>query len=323
MSLTGGQLRRLIENEDNAYIRCAGFLFIRFGLSPEHHWSWLGEYLLDDQEFSLSSREPSAGMTTIGEYVEGLLTQDHYYSAVLPRLPMAVKKHLETRLAQVPQDRKRTKANRRLLDVFGEKGVQIEACTGDGEWREGEVVELLADSSRPKVRMRFEGGDEEGLVHLGRVIVADSRYSSRSGHRNRERGRSRSRSVDWSRERGKSTKELLDEHRRREQDKAVCSSGKEYSRRPVSFQVALPREMGNASKSLIESEEGDGPGRRGRRQESVREKSPEMDRKRKREEDDEYKARMKQLYEKYGTAKAPQDAGRRSDLEGPDVMRFG
>ncbi|CAE8583796.1 unnamed protein product, partial [Polarella glacialis] len=50
MGIDSRQLRRLMENPDNPYIRCVGFLFVRFGLPPDHLWNWLGEYVLDDEE---------------------------------------------------------------------------------------------------------------------------------------------------------------------------------------------------------------------------------------------------------------------------------
>merc|ERR1719265_917811 len=34
MGIDARQLKRLIDNTDNPYVRCAGFMFIRFGLTP-------------------------------------------------------------------------------------------------------------------------------------------------------------------------------------------------------------------------------------------------------------------------------------------------
>eukprot|EP00445_Apocalathium_hangoei_P042083 CAMPEP_0203974434 /NCGR_PEP_ID=MMETSP0359-20131031/100101_1 /ASSEMBLY_ACC=CAM_ASM_000338 /TAXON_ID=268821 /ORGANISM="Scrippsiella Hangoei, Strain SHTV-5" /LENGTH=634 /DNA_ID=CAMNT_0050912617 /DNA_START=102 /DNA_END=2007 /DNA_ORIENTATION=- len=361
MNLTGGQLKRLLESEDSPLIRCAGFVAIRFGLPPEHIWNWFGEYILDDQEVPVGK---GGGNTTIGEYVEGMMTQDHYFSTVLPRLPNVVKRHMESKLAQVSQERRRSKANRRVLDLFRERGARVEACVGDSEWRTGEVLEVLADTgtfaSRPKVRVRFEHvaeGEREELLEERRrteqdraVCSSGKEYSRRPvsfqvasvmeqralAPWRRQRALAQplavAGGVDWSREKGKSSQELLEERRRTEQDRAVCSSGKEYSRRPVSFQVASVMEQGSHSKNLVRNEEGEerrrsggcGGGSGGQRQDP-RDSSPDFEeKKRKREQDAEYQGRMKQLFEKYGTAKsASSDASRRSDIEGPDVMRFG
>eukprot|EP00435_Cladocopium_sp_Y103_P011972 s1889_g3.t1 len=47
----------LMDHPDNAYIRCVGFLFVRFGLAPDSLWNWLGEYVLDDEELR-PAKEP-------------------------------------------------------------------------------------------------------------------------------------------------------------------------------------------------------------------------------------------------------------------------
>lgn len=331
---------------------------------------------MDDDEFKLSVKEDASAKLTIGEYVESLLTNDRYFTTVLPRLPTPIKRQLEAKLVQVGQERRRAKANRRLLDTYKERGVRVEVCSDDGEWRPAETLEVIDETtSRPKLRVRLgfrlgsssscggarqeadreDSEAEEAVVHIGRVILSDSRYESRPSRARRSRSRSsgggaekrssrarrssrsRSGSVDWARERGKSTAELLEEHRRREQDRAVCAQGKDYCRRPVSFQVALPMEMGNATRTLsntnerrqdeqyVASGEARGGGgahhrREAREQERERSRSPEW----RRQESLEYKARMRQLFEKYGQAKpSAQEDRRRGDIDAPDVMRLG
>ena len=240
MGLQRRQLKSLLENDDNVFIRCAGFLIVRFGLPPEQMWNWVGEYILDTDP--LRTSKDAEGATTVGQFVEQLLTQERYFATVLPRLPMTAKRQLEVKLAQVDQLRKRAEANRRHLEVYRQPGVRVEASINDGDWVEAEVVELQdAVPHRPKLRLRLEEGKEIS-VHLGRAIIADPRFAPNS-----------SRGTDWSYEKGRSAAELIEEMRRREQDKA-CASGKEYSKRPVSFQIALPMEQGNASHTLIREE---------------------------------------------------------------------
>merc|ERR1719401_34250 len=250
MGIDMQQLRRLVELDDSPYIRCIGFLFIRYGLPPEHLWPWLGEFVLDTEEFATS--KGSDLYTTIGEFVEGLLNEDKYYSTVLPRLPMSMKRQLEAKLAPIPQYRKRTKCNLDLLDIYRLENVKIEANT-NGDWIAGQTLELIDDApSRLKVRVRLEDGTED-IVHLGKIILTDRRYAGYSGNRPNNRARSRSRSrTDWAREKGRSDKELVDELRSRDREKAVCSSGKEYARKPVGYKAAcaLPREQGAASNRL-------------------------------------------------------------------------
>jgi pre-mRNA-splicing factor 38B len=319
MGIAGPQLRRLIDNSDNAYVRCCGFLFIRFGLTPEQLWPWLGEYVLDDEE--LRPAKDSEWATTIGEFVEGLLTQDKYYSIVLPRLPMSTKRQLEAKLAPITQYRKRTNANLDLLDVYRQENVKVEAnCNGD--WITGYTIELVDDApSRLKVRVRLEDSTEE-TVHLGKVILADKRFANHTGTRsNRDRSRSRDR-TDWARDKGRTDKELVTELRTKDREKAVCSSGKDYARKPLGYKAscALPREQGTASTRLMEEETFVPMKQVRRRSPSPATREQEF----RKAPSAEHQARMQALFEKYGMGKTEQQSssGYR-ELDSADVMRLG
>jgi pre-mRNA-splicing factor 38B len=47
--LSEGQVKLLLNNEDSAYIRCAGFLYIRYLCDPKDLWTWFSPYILDEQ----------------------------------------------------------------------------------------------------------------------------------------------------------------------------------------------------------------------------------------------------------------------------------
>lgn len=280
----------------------------------------MGQYVLDDEEFKPSP--DSEFRTTIGEYVEGLLSQEKYYNTVLPRLPMGVKRQLEVHLAPIGQYRHRTKSNKNILDEFRRPGTRVEADVR-GDWLEGRVVEVDDDPpTRIKIRIRLEDGTEE-YAHLGRVILSDGR---RARSRSRSRGRGgNAANIDWSRNKGRTTKDLVDELRSRDRDRAVCSSGKEYARKPLGYKAAcaLPREMGASSQRLLE-EETFVPMSRPRNQ-----RSPSPDRRgggaSGKPPSAEHQARMQQLFEKYGNVR-PGEAGtssRGSELDQADFMRLG
>jgi len=317
MGLDGHQLRRLLENQESPYIRCCGFLYVRFGLPHDQLITWLGEYILDDEEFKPAPE--SEWKTSIGEYVATLMSQDKYYNTVLPRLPMVTKRQVEEILAPLGQNRKRMQANKHALGSFREAGLKVE-CNIGGDWIGGKIIELEEDQpTRPKVRVRLEDGSEE-YIHLGKVIIAEGR--------SRRSGRSRSRSpgggkTDWTRDKGRSDKELIDEMRSKEREKAVCSSGKDYARKPVGYKAAcaLPREQGQASYRLME-EETFVPMNRGKRGRSP---SPEQQNfARNKQQSAEHQARMQQLFEKYGNQKSAAQAGGNDDgVDRPDVMRLG
>lgn len=325
MGLDSRRLQRLIDSHESPFVRCCGFLFVRFALDPGQLWSWLGEYVLDEEEFGPS--KDADWVTSVGEFVEALLSQERYYSVVLPRLPMSAKRQLEAKLAMVPQFRKRTQANQKLLDVYRRHDVQVEA-EEDGKWEQGWTVEL-DDShiTRPKLRIQLKSGREVN-VHIGRVILADTNYSGDKGY---HRG---SDTIDWARSKGRSQAELIDEQRTRDRERAVCASGKEYAKKPVGFKVAcaLPREMGAASHRLLEDETFVPKDSRKRR----RSPSPAQQEARQ-VQSKEHQAQQQQLFEKYvmqkahtataggggGSAGGAGSANVMGQVEGPDVMRFG
>merc|ERR1712136_689539 len=151
-------------------------------------------------------------------------------------------------------------------------------------------------------------------VHIGKIILADRRYSGHTGGSGRPR-RSRSRSrdrTDWAREKGKTEKELVDEMRSRDRERAVCNSGKEYARKPVGYKAAcaLPREQGAASHRLME-EETFVPMKQSQR----RSPSPSLQHQEFRKAPSaEHQARMQQVFEKYGIQKCAESANNRADI---------
>merc|ERR1712139_333414 len=150
------------------------------------------------------------------------------------------------------------------------------------------------------------------------------------GSRSRSRSPHRGRSPDWSREKGKSDAELVQDLRARQRERAVCSSGKDYARKPIGFMsgLALKRDVGVASSRLRE-EETYAPRQVERRKELTEE---ELLEKRKQERarlemDRELQLRQQQLFEKYGANNpkekaAPKDAPADWD-QAPDVLRLG
>jgi len=328
LGLDGHQMFQLLDSIESPYIRCLGFVHLRFGLHTDRLWGWLGEYVLDDEEFQTT--HGSGKWTTIGEFVEDLLNLDKYYGAVLPRISGQARRQLDEKLAPVVQYRKRTWANREVLDLYRTRGTRVEVCI-DGTWVEAEVVDLLEDfHSRLKVLVRFTAADSaeerEESIHLGKVILRDPAPAGFVPDRLERRGRSRSRSRDrnqWSWHKGKSDQQMVSDLRQEARERAVCSSGKEYAKRPTTFDKGLAKQregQGVNARRLLE-EETVVKVSAGKRHRSP---SPSELQPKQKEESAEHKERMRKLFEKYGNAKSSETKAQDLNaIETTDVLRLG
>ncbi|CAJ1446858.1 unnamed protein product, partial [Effrenium voratum] len=306
IGLSYDELNLLCESKDWPYIRCCGFLYIRFGCAPEKLWDLLGEYCVDDEEFEPSKSTP--GFTvTIGEYVESLLMDERYYYSTLPRIPMGVKKKIEEKVAPLGQYRKRAAQNKSTLHLFKEPGTAVEACRDNGVWVQGAVVQVI-ESISTRISVRVLANGKEEVYHLGRVIlrakaapipVAEPESEERDRSRSRSPKREgRSGSPDLTRNRGQSLDEMLEELRAKQRERAVCSTGKDYARKPIGFMsgLAMKRDVGQASTRLRE-EETYAPRQVEHRKQMAEELNlgrPETER------DREQQLLKQQLFEKYG-----------------------
>merc|ERR1719473_2329999 len=264
IKLTRSQINELLESRESVYLRCAGVLYLRFGVDPNTLAPWLKNLFLDEEELTTDMEQKRR--QTIGEWVEGLVQDDKYYDFLMPRIPVQGRKSFENTLIMLPQFRERAKVNARILEEFFE--MEVEACS-NGDWLDGKVVEVNTDSQfYPYFVVKLEDGATEDMP-IGMVILKDtkepkdskesrdSKDKDREKDRDKDRDRDRDRGgrVDLSRSRGKSLEELKELYKEKDRDKALAV-GKDYARRPVGYKSALAqkREVGTASARLIEEE---------------------------------------------------------------------
>jgi len=323
-------LRRITDSHVSTVVRCVGFLFIRYTVPPEELWEKLEEFILDDAK--IQPRDGGkASAITVGEYIEGLLLKDKYYSTPLPRIPASVRRKLEEKIAPLTQYRKRTSANHRIFSRgLPEANMPVEVSIG-GHWHYGRATEVLTKiPSRLKVRVKLESGDEH-VAHIGKVVLRGPVPAlDMAPERSRSRSRSRSpsqqgRSLDWSRHKGKSDAQMVEELRGRAREEAVCSDRKGYAKRLPRYEtgLAIKREKGSAEASLIEEETLIKVAQRARVLTEEEEEEIERARRRIAHEEDERQRKLKDIYERYGQQKSRTAGAKASDLEGPDTLRLG
>jgi pre-mRNA-splicing factor 38B len=170
----------MLDHVDSPYIRCIGFLYLRYAADPSTLWSWFEPYLYDEE--SVQIRQGKADVT-VGEYVRMLLENQEYYGTRLPRLPLVLERQFKVKLLQAEKTEERAKLheqNKAAMEYFQKIGSRIQALYGDEEnpvtWydavvdrailRDSESGELL---SRPKFQVTFPEYGNTEVVSLGEV----------------------------------------------------------------------------------------------------------------------------------------------------------
>ena len=108
----------MLDHVDSPYIRCIGFLYLRYAADPSTLWSWFEPYLYDEE--SVQRRQGKAD-TTVGEFVRMLLENLEYYGTRLPRLPLALERQFSVKLLQAERTEERAKLheqNKAAMEYF-------------------------------------------------------------------------------------------------------------------------------------------------------------------------------------------------------------
>ena len=116
MRLTIKQIQNMLDDEHSPYIRCLGFLYLRFGCDPKDLWGWFEPYL-EDEEVVHPASDQSVEMT-IGQYCAMLLKEMNYYGTMLPRIPVKTERTIKIMLLLVEQKQQRRNANRKIVDRY-------------------------------------------------------------------------------------------------------------------------------------------------------------------------------------------------------------
>jgi pre-mRNA-splicing factor 38B len=157
---TEKQMTTMLSHHDSPYIRCIGFLYLRFASSPHELYAWCQPFLYDEEKVTLTAKGQDKATMTIGEYVrELLLTNLSYFGTRLPRLPVTVERDIQTNLQL--EEEKEARAQHHLALTSTNKQQQPN-------------VELFQEG----MHIRGLYGDEENPVTwypciIGRIILRD------------------------------------------------------------------------------------------------------------------------------------------------------
>lgn len=179
---TESQMKLMLDHVDSPYIRCIGFLYLRYAADPNIIWKSFQPYLYDQEAVTVRANV-NAKESTVGEFVRGLLTDLEFYGTRLPRLPIAIEREIKEKLLQeeeIEQRAQRHFSDSKLMEYFEKIGSRVKAMYGDEEnevaWYDAVVDRVLRKDdetgvqfSRPKFIVTFlEYGNTES-VSLGEM----------------------------------------------------------------------------------------------------------------------------------------------------------
>lgn len=243
LKLTEDELLTMTEDR-NIFVRSTAYVWLRFVHPPHKLWDWFESVLLDDEVFIPAADKSAQNEMTFGLFLENLLTGDRYFSTVLPRLPAKVKTLYSMQVYTLPAHRNRKERNLNRLWKF-KRGVDVLACHRC-EWREGIFLDFYQEDadSQKFAMIKFECEDESVPIDLGLVIVLSHRHKKRKTQQQTQKaeiGEIRDHPEDQE----LTPDYVLTDLRRREQEKATVTTGKDYAKRPFSYKASLSLSMGN------------------------------------------------------------------------------
>lgn len=178
-------MKHMLDHVDSPYIRCIGFLYLRYACEPRMLWGWVEPYLYDEEPVRVEANQAKPE-TTVGEFVRSLLTDMNYHGTLLPRLPVNIEREIKVKLLQAKQNEDRAKhhtQNDRTMQYFQTLGSRVRALYGDDEnpvtWYDAIVDRVISkdEAGAPLLRPRFvvtfpEYGNTE-TVGLGEMDMPE------------------------------------------------------------------------------------------------------------------------------------------------------
>jgi len=200
------QMHLMLTHADSPYIRCIGFLFLRYVADPNTLLSWYKPYLFDEESVQVvcsSHAKSSKVASTIGSFVRSLLQNMDYYGTLLPRLPISVEKNIKDHLAVADGIERRALqhlGNPQVMRYFQTVGNRVQALYQDDEnpiaWYDAvidriileKITDISSPPSRPTFVVTFSGYGNTETISLGEMdLPLDSPLAVANYQRTEER----------------------------------------------------------------------------------------------------------------------------------------
>ena len=203
---TEKQMGLMLSHKDSPYIRCIGFLYLRYAVAPTRIWNFFEPYLYDTEPLQVcaNTARPQA---TVGEYVRSLLSADRdYHGTLLPRLPVQIERDFVEKLRSAARIEERALSHlehpSRMLQLHT-VGAKVRALYGDEDnpvtWYDAVVDRVITHGdesgealARPRFVVHFPEYGNTETVGLGEMdlpgVIDDWRGGGDVQVRGRENG---------------------------------------------------------------------------------------------------------------------------------------
>lgn len=200
----------MLDHVDSPYIRCIGFLYLRYAADPSTIWSWYEPYIHDVE--SVQIRQGGAD-STVGEFARALLGDLDYHGTRLPRFPLVVERQIKVKLLMAEKVEERAKCHMRnaaAMEYFQKIGARVRALYGDDEnpitWYDAQVDRVILRDpkdgellDRPRFQVTFPEYGNTETVTLGEIDLPGGGGDARRGGEGKADGMSSSCQIDGGR----------------------------------------------------------------------------------------------------------------------------
>jgi pre-mRNA-splicing factor 38B len=222
LKLTESQVKYLLENIDSPFIRCIGFLYVRYLADPKELWNILSPYLSDQQIFYPTTDRKNR--MKMGKYVENLFKELDYYGTRLPRLPTQIERDIKMKLIHLEENYK-NKSSIKEKDIYKRRSI-----------------------SRSREKRHYKKHSSNKKFPSSSRSRSDSRNKKNKRSMSKSLSRSRSRSISNSKKNIRDKDNIIKKVKEKERDLALAK-GREYAVKPTSYKSSLSTKLpGNSKK---------------------------------------------------------------------------
>lgn len=267
----------MLQHPDSPYIRCIGFLYLRYVADPTTLYTkWFQPFVYDAEPVRIeASKSTKSTLSNVGDYVRFLLTSMSYYSTLLPRLPVSIQRDVQVKLVLQEEIHERAKyhaSTQSNMEYFKTIGNRVQGMYSDDDnpiaWYDGVIDRVLLPAKNdddsyncdpyPKFIVTFPEYGNTETVSLGELDMphantnTSSATTTTSNHQNNNNTPYNHPTNHYNKrnhhyDRHHQQDDIMDRIRKQERDGVTTAKGKQYAKRPMTYKGSLATSTSSSS----------------------------------------------------------------------------